>query len=320
MVLPDYTELSNFSTRKDGKKLTIDLSVCLIINKLSDPVDTINSIYHFTAQTNYKTEVLIINIDKEGYKYDRLLASFPALRILLPKEKISLNQELSLGIRESLAPFVMILTDDFKIKSVDMEILQTYFSQNSTGILIPQVTDEYDGIIPNIVKASIKLGFLDTVSIDKQGTALSSFYPKYPCFIINKEMFLSRGIELADYDDPLYGLLELGLRVWRESYMILQVSNFKVRLLSSPKQDIHFDSNNPDYIRFNYTSFTGQDTTAGRGRKIFGIVLKWMVTFRFGKIGRLFGAINSIRDNAKKEAQYPVDDRTLFRTVNRDLD
>jgi hypothetical protein len=320
MVLPDYTELSNFSTRKDGKKLTVDLSVCLVINKLSDPVDTINSIYHFTSQTNYKTEVLIINVDKEGYKYDRLLASFPQLRILLPKEKISFNQVLPLGIRESLAHYVMILTDDFKIKSVDMEILQTYFSQNSTGILIPQITGEYDEIIPNIIKASVKNGFLDTVSIDKQGTALSSFYAKYPCFIINKDMFLARNIELSDYEDHSYSLLELGLRVWRESYMILQVSNYKVRLLSAPKQDVHFDSNNPDYIRFNYSSFTGQDSAAGRGRKIFGIVLKWAVTFRFGKIGRLLGAIKNVGDIPKADEKYPVDDRTVFRTVNGDLD
>lgn len=318
--LPAYTEISNFNTRMDGKKLETDLSIVLIIDRFSEPVETINSIYNFANQSKHKIEVIIINIDKEGYKYDRLLSAFPALRILLPQEKLPICQAFNLGAQESLSRNILFVTQDFKIRSLDMDILQTYFSQTAFGILIPDLLDEYDDSIPNLVNGDVSRGFLETISIDRKGTALPVLYPKYLCFIINRDMFISRQITIRDYNKLDFVLLELGLRVWREGFLILKVANFRMRFNGLSANDIQFDLEDSEYIRFNYVNFNRKYQTRGRWKRIFGVIVKWLFTLRIGKISKLLKDISLAKMEPGESFSYPMDDSSIFKTIKREWD
>ena len=173
-------ELYNAAGRKKAEDRSFD---CAYHQQKFRSVETINSIYSFITGVSYKSEIIIVNIDKEGYKYDRLLSNFPALRILLPQEKIPLKDAFFLAAQESLSKYILFIDESFKIRSIDMELLETYLQEQNFGIILPVITDAKDDTIPNIMKGSVSEGFLTTISVDMKGIALSSLYSKYLCFI-----------------------------------------------------------------------------------------------------------------------------------------
>ncbi len=318
MGIPVYTELSNFSVRKAGNKVQTDLTISLIINKHSDPVDTINSLYTYVNKSEVKIELLIVNMDREGYKYEKLMDNFPALRVLLPQEEISYWQAMQLIIQESLSEQILFMDESCKLLQMDLVLLRSYFTQSSFGALVPRMVNEHNEAIPNLVKASLRQGFIDTISVILKGSAMTSLYPKVPCFILSKKVFLQREIDLSDYQDRQFLLLELGYRLWKEGLLIFQGEKFKVQLLSDAPEDIREDLNNNDYLLFNFANITDKGATRGRAQRIWKQALLFLVSLRWNKLG---GLIRSIRENsarANKNSEYPIDDSTVFHTVNKD--
>ena len=319
MDLPVYTELSNFSVRKSGKKVTTDLSIVLIINRESDPVDSINSIYNFISKTKYKTEFLLINRDKEGYKYDKLLSTFQIMRVLLPQDKISLVSAINLVVTESLSKHILFTNEFSQIQSVDDEIIDMYLSESTYGAIIPLMLNPRDEVIPNIVKGGASRGFINTISRDIVGSAVSSIYPKYFCFILNKDAIISREINLNEYRDEQYVLLDLGYQLWKEGFVILQVRNFKMVYQNEPKNDIMQNYQSEDYLAFNFNNLTSDNTLKERNKKIIRIILGFIFTFRFKNLIALFRLLKESKNTAQKNSLKPVEDSAIFSIINKDL-
>lgn len=319
MKLPVYTELSNFNTRKGGTKIRTDLSVALIVGQTSDPVDTINSIYEYLSKTKNRVELLLINVDREGYQYDRLLQTIPTMRALIPQEKITVGQAIFLAAQESLSKDVLFIDESLTLTSIDPDLLSAYLTQSDYGAILPVVTDELDEPVPNIVKANLAGGFIDTVAVDIRGAAIASLYPKYFCFVLNRDMLLSRDIELNDYDSKQYLLLELGYKIWRNGFLIFQAPSFKTKLHAVPSLDIAFDIENGDYVRFVYSNLQDKACSRARSRKIRGVLLKNFVTFRFKKAKRLAESLARAQEAASKAPEYPLDNAAVFATINKDF-
>lgn len=319
MEFPVYTELSNFTARKGGKKAKTDLTIALVIGKFSEPVDTINSIYNYITESEYNCEVLIINVDKVGYKYDKLLSTFPALRVLIPQQKIKMRDAIMMAGQESLSKYILFIGEDFKIKSMDLDFLGMYLNQSDFGIMIPVIYDEQDEIIPNIVKGNPESGFLKTISMKIRGTAITSLYPKYFCFMLNRPIFLERIQDLDEYETTQFALLELGYKVWRNGYLVFQAANFKVQFNGEPMMDISYDENNDDYMRFNLINFQDKQSRSGRGWKILRIFIRSLFTFRFKTIGRLNTMLVSSKEHSRKGQEYPMDNDAVFKTINKDI-
>jgi hypothetical protein len=316
MKVPVYTELSNFAIRKNGKKLHTEISIVMLLNRLSKPIEVINSIYNFAVESEHKIEVIIINIDKEGYNYEKLLKNFPVLRVLLPKESISIKDAIALALGETLSDNVMFINEHFKLKSLDMDLIKRYFQDPHFGAVIPVITDENKENVPNIVKASIDSGFISSITVDIKGTSIASLYPKYFCFIVNRSLFISRDIELSDYGNEDYCLLEIGYRIWKEGYFIIQAPSFKAQYMSIPKGDIRYSPLDNDYMRFNYENITDENIVRGRKRKIMKLAMKFIITFRFKKAAKLIGFIKPV----KSKSELPVDDATVITTINKDYE
>lgn len=318
MKLPAYTELSNFTVRKGGQKAKADLTIAIILNQFSDPVETLNSVYRFVSETKKICEVLFLNTDKEGYRYDRLLDTFPAFRVLLPQEEISLPQAVALIAQESLSRYCLFLNEDVELSKLDLDLLDVYLSQNSLGMLVPEVIGSEGEEIPSVVKASIERGFLETMSFKMKGTAIPSLYPKYFAFILNKEMFEKLGIEISDFQTLPFSLLDLGYKTWRHGFLIFQSSNFRVKLLKEETPDIRFNADNDDYLSFMLQNFTEKNEKHLCKRKIRSLALKSIVTLKWKNASRLFKALSA--SHREKTIPYPVDNPTLFSTINKDIE
>lgn len=319
MNLPVYTELSNFNVRKGGAKMRTDLSIVLIVGKLSDPVDTINSVFNYLSNTKHKVEMILVNIDREGYQYDKLLQAIPMLRVLLPQEKIGIREAIWLAAKESLSKDILFIDEQLTLTNIDPDLLSAYLTQSDYGAIIPALVDELDEPVPNIVKASVSGGFIETIAIDIKGAALSSLYPKYFCFILNRDMTLEREIVPDEYDSKQFTLLDLGLKIWRNGYLIFQAPSFKAKLHAAPALDPSFDLTNGDYVRFNFANLQDKQSSRGRNRRIFGAILKNALTFRFGKAKTLAASLAKAQDSAGKAPDYPVELNAVFSTINKDF-
>jgi len=319
MNLPVYTELTNFSTRIGGKKVTTEISIALIVSSNSDPVQTINSIYQFLSKMQKPAEFIFLNLDKEGYKYDKLLATFSSMRILLPQREISFSEAINICIQESLSRNILFLDDRFKILSLDLEILQMYLSENSFGCLIPLIVNEKNEVIPNIIKGGIQKSYINTISTDIIGTAISSLYPKYFCFLLNRDAFLSRNISLNEYNSNQYVLLELGYKLWKEGYIITQVRNFKVSYSGPTLADIGKDFYNEDFIRFNYGCLSDRNILKYRWKDTIQLFLSLLIRFHLRLISVLLKVIKKSKEVQKENLTKPVEDFTIFSIINKDI-
>lgn len=319
MKLPVYTELSNYATRIGGKKISADISLVLIISSLSDPVNSINSIYQFVSHSKHKCEFIMINTDKEGYKYDKLLATFPLMRVILPQEKIKLKEAIYIAIAESLSNNILFMNEYFIIKSLDLDLLKMYLSESSFGSFIPLITNEKEEIIPGIIKGNTHDGFINTISTDIVGTAISSIYSKYFCFLLNKEACVSRDITLNDYEDIRYTLLEFGYKLWKEGYIITQIRNFKVIYSGTVINDIAPDFNNNDFLLFNFSNITDKNLIKGRRLKALLLIFNAIFLFKWKNIPFLFNLIKNSKKIIQENLSKPIEDSAIFSIINKDI-
>lgn len=320
MGLPFYTELSNFSTRQGGKKIQLDITVALIINSFSDPVNALNSVFQFLSQTRYKAEFILLNLDKDGYKYDKLLSTFPVMRVLLPQGKISLSEGLALIAHESLARNILYLDEHCQVRVMDLEVMDMYLSENSFGAIIPLLQNQAGEVVPNIVKGCVRKGLLSTMSMDIVGTAVSSIFPKYLCFLLNKDAFISRNIEISRYETPHYTLLELGYRLWKEGFIITQARSFKVEYSGEPVNDLPDDPLEPDYIRFNFRNIQSKDMIKGRLFRIVSLCLKALFQFKFAPIAALTEVLRDRVRYQENNLNKPIEDFAIFSIINKDIE
>jgi hypothetical protein len=319
MTLPVYTELSNFNNRINGRKVELDFSIVLIINGASDPVDSINSIFQFMSKSKYKSELIFINVDKEGYKYDKLLSSVPMMRVLLPQSRLGLREAIMLGAAESLSRNILFLDEHCAIKTLNLEVMDMYLSEPGFGIILPLLADTHDTVIPNIIKGEIKNGFLKTFSTDIVGTSVTSLFSKYFCFILNREAFLSRNIEMDDYEDPLFTGLELGYRLWKEGFIVSQARIFKAQYNGKVLEDIELKLDNPDYIRFCYQNITSPEAVKGRWKLALSIIIKAFYSWKIKNLGLLLHLIKNGKKFRQKNQSKPVEDFTIISIIKRDL-
>ncbi len=309
MALPVYSEISNFSFKKNEvKKFNFSLSCVFITNNLSSSIESLNSLYSIISSNKQSIELLIINLDKITYNYDTIFATFPFVRILFVKDKVSIKDIFLLGVEEAIAKNILFLKQDYEILSLDLDMLNLYLSEMNFGIVLPLIFNENEEIIPNIVKLNYKNGLLTTNSNDIVGTAEPSLYPKYFCFIINKNAIFS-DLDIFDYENEDYFLLELGYRLWKNGFVISQARNFKV-FYNYEKSDIDL-SDDSEYLIFNLRNINSSSLTKGRNLFILKSMLKNVFKLNFNYVKKL-------NKSKKEKKHFPVEDLEILSIINKD--
>ncbi len=314
MAIPVYSEISNFSITNFSKKESFFISVVFITDNLSSSIESLNSIYKFISKKKSNCELIIINLDRITYNYDTIFSTFPFVRIFFPQEKANLKDLFRLGINESLSKNILFLNQKFSIINLDLDILNIYLSESSFGIIVPLVISQKEEIIPNIIKMDIKNGFLNTFSMDIKGTTISSLYPKYFCFIINKNAFLSN-LDLYEYENEKYFLLELGYRIWKMGFIITQTRNFKVVFSEKEYPDIT-KNEEIEYFIFNIRNITDNKLKRGRMWKMTLFMLKKLVFFDFSSVLKIYRIKREIRKN---RIIPPIEDSAILTIINKDI-
>lgn len=314
MEFPVYSEISNYSKVDFPKKNYFSLSILFITDNLSSSIETLNSVYNCISTSKTPYELIIINLDKISYNYDTIFSTFPFVRILFPQDNANLVHLFKLGINEAHSKNILLLNREFTIVNFNLDILNIYLSESSFGIIIPLIFNEKEDIIPGITKMEIKKGLLKTFSMDIKGTAISSLYPKYPCFIINKNAFLSNP-DLSNYNDEKYFLLELGYRIWKSGFIITQARNFKVNYYGKEYEDI--DTNEElDYIIFNIRNINFKKLVKGRWLILFRIILRKLISFDINYISKL---ILTLKEMKKNRHYAPIEDSAILTIINKDM-
>lgn len=308
MALPVYSEVSNFSFKKNEvKKYNFLLSCVLITNNLSSSIESLNSLYSIISNNKQNIELIIINLDKITYNYETIFSTFPYVRILFVKDRVSIKDIFLLGVEEAIAKNILFLKQDYEILSLDLDMLNLYLSEINFGIVLPLIFNENEEIVPNIIKLNYKNGLLTTSSDDIVGTAEPSLYPKYFCFIINKNAIFS-DLDIFDYENEDYFLLELGYRLWKNGFVISQARNFKV-FYNYEKSDIDL-SDNLEYLIFNLRNINSSSLTKGRSLFILKSILKNVFKLNFNYIKKL--------NKSKDKKHFPVEDLEILSIINKD--
>lgn len=313
MSIPVYSEVTNIESARKSTLPPFALSIVFITEDISSSLESLNSIFNFLKSTRQPCELIIINLDKATYQYETIFSIFPFVRILFPQEKISKRSLILLGLNEAKSKNVLFITEKFVIKNLNLNILNLYLDETSFGIIIPLIYDTDGKIIPGIVKAEIKNGLIHTRSFDILGTTIPSLYPKYFCFIINRSIFLTE-IDLYNYTDENFLLMELGYIVWKKGFIITQARNFKVIYSGMEIGDIPENYLDVSYLIFNIRNINSKKLKEGRTFRIFYIIIKALFTGNFEFLKRFFEE----KKFAKNKCVYPIEDSAIFTIINKE--
>jgi hypothetical protein len=129
--------------------------------------------------------MILVNIDREGYQYDKLLQAIPMLRVLLPQEKIGIREAIWLAAKESLSKNILFIDEQLTLTSNRPGFNQRlpHFTSRTTARSSRRSPTNSTNQCRIFVKASVSGGFLETIAIDIKGAAYEFALPEeYFCF------------------------------------------------------------------------------------------------------------------------------------------
>lgn len=314
-VIPIYTEVSN--RERAFLRMPKQLSLVLYLKPLANPVAILNSLYQL-LQGREDIELILIAEEKDAYQYENLMDRFPVLRVIFPENTLSFPQVIRIGCQESFSQNVMFLDDRVSLETLPMEIFSLYFEDPQYGVMVPHCFSEKGEVIPSQVKPVLRNGFLETVSWDKPQNAIPVLYPVHFCFIVNKEMFLSRELGIIEYDNSLYTLAEFGWRVWKNGFWVIQVRQWKVILDTVSQTEMAFSEKDGEYLLFHYRNITHRSAVRKQNTVLFSLLIRSLLTLKWGITGKIWGYLTSRKRIRQELGVFPIEDLAIFSIINNE--
>lgn len=104
-------------------------------------------------------EILFIDLDAAHSRIDILLAEFPGLRVIIPTRKMKFAEAVGLGMREALAPHVLVLDSATAIVNFELAAAQAAFAADKRLFAIgPALVDEGGSELPVRLGARLEAG------------------------------------------------------------------------------------------------------------------------------------------------------------------
>ena len=193
--------------------------------------------------------VISIELSNEPYDIENLSVRFPAVKFLVPLEKVTIGEMINTGIAETSSPYVLVIWNDIRLSTSAVP-----------ARLVAKLRD--DGILcTSPVLSSQKLEALPVQMVPALNRSTFQVEP-LPCFhdnsptvypfdfigIYNREKFIRLGGFDYTISNPYWQNLDFGFRahLWGEE--ILLSASFRLAYDGDvPQEDITADSS---YIRF----------------------------------------------------------------------
>jgi len=314
-VIPVYTEVSN--RERAFLRLGKQLSIVLYLRPLANPVATLNSLYRH-LQDREDIELILIAEEKDAYQYDTLMQRFPVLRVIFPEYALSFPQLLRIGCTEAFSRNVMFLDDHVLVEQLPMEIFSLYFEDPRYGVLVPHCFSIKEEVIPSQIKPAVKNGFLVTTALDKPQNASPVMYPPTLCFILNKEMFLSRELGVQEYEHTLYTLAEFGWRIWKSGFWVIQVRQWRVILEEVATSEMDFSDEDDEYVLFHYRNITHKSLVGKQNALLFSWWVRSLTTFRWKRAAALWSFLVGRKRIRQELGVFPLEDLAIFSIINNE--
>jgi hypothetical protein len=294
-----------------------ELSIVLYLKPLANPVTTLNSLYK-VLQSNLNCELILIAEEKDAYQYDTLMEKFPVLRVILPERKLTFAEVLEIGCRESFSNHVMFLDDTVLLENLPTEIFSLYYDDPQYGIMIPQLFNEKNEGLPSQIKCILLHGFIQTVGRDKPQTAAPGLYPPHFCFILNKTMFLERDFHLYDYENFLYTLAEIGWRVWKSDFWVIQVRQWRVVRLVDTPVEMEFSPDDEEYLLFHARNIVQPALVRKQNAYLFSLLIQKILTLHFKHVRSIWQTLFHRKKFRSELEGFPLEDMAIFSIINKE--
>jgi len=195
------------------------------------------------------TSVISIEMSTEPYDIENLSIRFPAVKFLVPLEKVTIGEMINTGIAETTAPYVFVVWNDIRVSPSSVPSrLVSKLREDVALCTAPVLTSQKLESLPvQMVPALDRHAFrVEPMSCFRDNSP--SVYPFDFTGIYHREKFIQLGGFDYTIANPYWQNLDFGFRahLWGEKINI--ASSFRLMYDGDvPQEDITTDSS---YIRF----------------------------------------------------------------------
>jgi hypothetical protein len=193
--------------------------------------------------------IVSVEGDADSPELESLAARFPQVRFIRLQEAANQGACANIGLRESYAPFVLLLWNDMRLAT---SILSSRFFDRvvelDAACLVPTLNDATGSVLPSISNPAHAGKAFKVVNLPPKNDGEKSLYPFDLCGIYSKEKFTSLGGFDWTISNPYWQKLDFGLRTWLWGGSIMYIQALKLKYEEAP----HGEDTTPDadYGRF----------------------------------------------------------------------
>lgn len=146
---------------------------------------------------------------------ESLASRFPQVRFVCMQEEATIGVRINIGIRESCAPYVLVLWNDMRLAT---SALSSRFFDRVTELdvacLVPTIGDAAGSIVPSLSNPAQSGSAFRIVQLPPRKDGEKSLYPFDSCGIYSRERFTLLGGFDWTIANPYWQKVDFGMRAW----------------------------------------------------------------------------------------------------------
>jgi GT2 family glycosyltransferase len=195
------------------------------------------------------TSVISIEMSSEPYDIENLSTRFPAVKFLVPLDKVTIGEMINTGVAETASPWVFVVWNDIKISPSSVPSrLVSRLKEDEILCAAPVLLNQKLEQLPIQMVPAVNRHSFQVESMPCYRDNSPTVYPFDFTGIYNRERFIKLGGFDYTIANPYWQNLDLGFRAHLWGEKILLSSGFRLAYDGEvPSEDITADSS---YIRF----------------------------------------------------------------------
>lgn len=180
---------------------------------------------------------------------ETLSARFPQARFICLHEDASVGECVNVGMRESSAPFVLVLWNDMRLATTALSSrFLDRVTDTDAACLVPTLLDAEGAVLPSLANPAQSGSSFKVVVLPPETDGEKSLFPADFCGIYSREKFAMLGGFDWTMANPYWQRLDFSLRAWLWGEEIRYAQALRVRYDSAPP--VEDTTPDGDYGRF----------------------------------------------------------------------